>query len=74
MFNKGNVSLLMIIVLVFIGFGDKFLPQPLSTASFQTRTTINNFVIGMFPSWKPKTNPNQRTQDAVKQLDGGKGR
>ncbi len=66
MFNKGNFTLLIFLCLIFIGFGDSFLPQPLSSASLNTRTAINNFVVGMFPSWQPRTNPHQRTEEALK--------
>lgn len=73
MFNKGNMTLFVFLMLLFVGCGDSFLPKPLSTASLQTRTTINNFVIGMFPSWKPKVNPYQRTQESIEQTqEGGK--
>lgn len=67
MFNKGNVALLSILLLVFIGFGDKLLPKPLSTVSFQTRTTINQFILGMFPTWEPKVKPYQRTEKAIEE-------
>ncbi|RUT02480.1 hypothetical protein DSM106972_059580 [Dulcicalothrix desertica PCC 7102] len=69
MFNKGNMTLVFLLMLIFVGFGDSFLPKPLSTASYQTRTTINNIVIGMFPSWRPKTDPNKRTQEAIKEMN-----
>lgn len=69
MFNKGNMTLVFLLVLIFVGFGDSFLPKPLSTASYQTRTTINNIVIGMFPGWQPKTDPNKRTQEAIKEMN-----
>ncbi len=67
MFNKGNMTLLFLLMLIFIGFGDSFLPKPLNTASYQTRTTINNFVIGIFPAWRPKTDPYKNTQEAIDQ-------
>lgn len=69
MFNKGNMTLVFLLILVFIGFGDSFLPKPLSTASYQTRTSINNIVIGMFPAWRPKTDPNKRTQEAIQDMN-----
>ncbi|MDJ0619928.1 MAG: hypothetical protein QNJ63_24835 [Calothrix sp. MO_192.B10] len=72
MFNKGNFGLLIVLLLVFIGFGDSFLPKPLSTASFQTRTTINNFVVGMFPTWEPKTKPYERTESALEEAQKGR--
>ncbi len=71
MFNKGNFTLLMIFLLIFIGFGDSFLPKPLNNASFQTRTAINNFVLGMFPTWEPKVKPHQRTEKAIEETQTG---
>ncbi|MFQ4142697.1 hypothetical protein [Chlorogloeopsis sp. ULAP02] len=65
MFNKGNMGLLFIVFLIFVGFGDSFLPKPLSTFSLQTRTAINNTVIGWFPKWTLKTNPYKRTEKAL---------
>ncbi len=35
-------------VLIFIGYGDSFLPEPLSTASLTTRTKINQVLRGSF--------------------------
>jgi hypothetical protein len=69
MFNKANMTVLFILGLIFVGFGDSFLPKPLSIASYQTRTTINNFVIGMFPAWKPKTDPYKRTKEAINETN-----
>jgi hypothetical protein len=71
MFNKGNITLFVFMMLLFVGCGDSFLPKPLSTASLQTRTTFNNFVIGIFPSWKPKVNPYERTEDSIQKTEGG---
>lgn len=33
-----------LLLIVFIGFGDKFLPTPLKEASFNTRSTITNIL------------------------------
>lgn len=66
MIHKGNLTIIIIAVLVCIGFGDSFLPKPFSTYSLQTRNTINQLVIGLFPVWRPRINPHQRTE---KQLD-----
>lgn len=68
LFNKANMTLVFIVGLIFIGFGDSFLPKPLSTVSYQTRASINSFVIGMFPAWQPKTDPYKRTNDAVENV------
>lgn len=71
MFKQPTFFLLLIVSLVFIGYGDSFLPQPLSTASLQTRTAINNFVIGMFPNWRPKEKPYERTEKAIEDTERG---
>ena len=68
MLNKGNFAILLIVLLVFIGFGDSFIPKPLSSVSFQTRSTINGFLVSLFPTWQPKSNPNRRTERAVEQI------
>ncbi len=44
LFNLGLISFL-----VFVTVGDRFLPKPLNDASRQTRTSINQFFINMFP-------------------------
>ncbi len=73
MFKKPIISFLFILSLIFIAYGDSFLPQPLSTASWQTRTAINSFVIGMFPSWRPKEKPYERTEKAIDDTEKGGG-
>ncbi len=69
--RKTASTWLILLFLIFVGFGDGFLPKPLSTASLQTRTTINQFFTGLFPSWQPKTRPNSRTEKAVEGLEQG---
>lgn len=60
---------IFVIFLIFVSLGDKFLPEPLKGASVSTRTNINQFLVGLFPTKKFK-NPNQRTEEAVdKTLD-----
>lgn len=68
--NKKTILTILILVgMLFVGWGDRLgLPQPIADASTQTRTSINNFFVGLFPSRSPK-DPNQRTEDAVKELD-----
>lgn len=34
-------------ILIFIAYGDNFLPKPLSDASFATRNTINRILTGL---------------------------
>ncbi len=69
MFHKSWIPIYLVLILIFIGFGDKFLPQPLSGASYQTRTTLNSWMVASFKIWQPKTRPNERTEKAI---DGSK--
>lgn len=69
--RKTASTWLILLFLIFVGFGDSFLPKPLSKASLQTRTSINQFFVGLFPSWQPKTRPNARTEKAVDDLEKG---
>jgi hypothetical protein len=39
--------------IIFVGIGDKFLPKPLSTYSFNTRNMINAKLITLMP--KPRS-------------------
>lgn len=67
MSRKLPIPLLLLVFLLFVALGDRFLPQPLSGASLKTRTTLNQVVVGLFPSWKPKTQPYERTEKALEQ-------
>lgn len=71
MHRKTASTWFILLSLIFIGFGDIFLPKPLSTASFQTRTKINEFIIGLFPGWEPKSNPYSRTERALEETEKG---
>lgn len=53
---------------LFVGIGDRVLPEPMKTNSLNTRTSITKFVTGLIPNWKPK-NPNERTKEAVEQQE-----
>ena len=61
-------KILPLVILIFIGFGDRFLPQPLNGYSYKTRATINQFIVGLFPG-KDLRNPYQNSDDAVKQAE-----
>ncbi|AKG20301.1 hypothetical protein [Calothrix sp. 336/3] len=67
--KKTGTILLLILALVFIGFGDSFLPKPLSVASRNTRNTINQLIVGFFPSWQPKVKPQERTNKAIEETE-----
>ena len=69
---KSAIPLLLTVGLIFIGFGDKFLPQPLSGTSLKTRTALNQMMLGSFTMWQPKTRPYERTEKALEQEQSGK--
>ena len=68
--KKTVTPLVIILALMFIGFGDRVLPKPLSTASFNTRTALNNSLLGLFPTKKPR-NVYERTEKAIEQEEKG---
>jgi len=65
-------SVILLILLIFVGFGDSFLPQPLKGASLTTRVNMNKFFVGLFPTWRMKTNPNQNTNKAIDDIESSK--
>jgi hypothetical protein len=66
------IGILAMLTIAYIGFGDAFLPGAAGKYSYQTRAQLNALMIKVFPSWKAKTNPNQRTENAVEQMERGK--
>jgi len=66
--SKGNILILLILFLLFVTLGDRIPFKPVSNASLQTRTTLNNFMVGLFPKRQPK-NPNDRTKKAIEQQE-----
>lgn len=69
MTKKTVFTILILLGMLFVGWGDRLgLPQPISDTSTQVRSTFNNLFLGLFPARSPQ-NPNQRTEDAVKELD-----
>lgn len=59
---------ILILFVVFITLGDRLLPEPMKSASRNTRTSINEFLVNLSPQWNPK-NPNERTEDAIKEQE-----
>jgi hypothetical protein len=73
MFNtKAAIPLFLILALVFIGFGDQFLPQPMRSTSYNTRVALDRWMTNSFTLWQPKTDPNARTERAIQQQESGK--
>ncbi len=70
--SKTAIPILLILALVFVAFGDQFLPQPLSGASFRTRVAIDHWMTGSFQFWHPKTDPYARTERAIDRQETGK--
>ncbi|QIR35397.1 hypothetical protein HCG51_00630 [Tolypothrix sp. PCC 7910] len=70
--RKTATTWLLLLFLIFVGFGDSFLPKPLSSASLHTRTAINKFVAGLFPNWDLRSDPNARTEKALDDIEKGR--
>ncbi|MBK1986270.1 hypothetical protein A0J48_001665 [Sphaerospermopsis aphanizomenoides BCCUSP55] len=66
---KRYLPLIFIGTILFVAGGDKVFPGAIGKFSTQTRTSVNNFLIGSFPVWKPKTNPYQRTERELEETD-----
>ncbi|MCU0549238.1 MAG: hypothetical protein MUC48_07815 [Leptolyngbya sp. Prado105] len=66
--KKIPVGLILLVSLIFVGFGDQFLPPEIGKYSFQTRTAIDQIFVNAFPNWKPKTQPYERTEEAVRDM------
>jgi hypothetical protein len=61
---KTLVLPVLFVAFVFIGFGDRVLPNPLGSISLNTRTSINQFLLGLSPQIKSQ-NPDQKMEKAV---------
>ncbi len=66
--HRSKFSLLLIAALMFMLVGDR-LPEPVGSFSTQAKQSINGFVIGLFPSWNPNLNPNERTESQLKKAE-----
>ncbi|MBD1843550.1 hypothetical protein H6F89_09105 [Cyanobacteria bacterium FACHB-63] len=67
--NRIPVGLVLMLSVVFIGFGDQILPPEIGRYSFQARSTIDQLLVNAFPTWQPKTNPHRRTEEAVRDVN-----
>ncbi|MGF1673040.1 MAG: hypothetical protein ACFCUV_05045 [Rivularia sp. (in: cyanobacteria)] len=72
MFKNPSIILLLLVFVLFVGIGDRVLPEPMKSASFNTRTTINKNLLGLFPTWKSKLKPHERTNKAIENTEEGK--
>jgi hypothetical protein len=60
---------ILFLAIGYVGFGDQVLPRSVGQYSTQTRAAIDDMMIGAFPNFNPKTKPNARTEDAVRQTE-----
>ena len=58
----------LLFFILFVGFGDRVFPSPLSEASYSTRTSINQFLQDLFPTPEIR-NPNERTEKLIQNLE-----
>ncbi len=72
MLRKIPFGLIFLLTLVYVGFGDQFLPGSIGQYSTQLRARFDDMLVAGFPSWRPKSQPNARTQEAIKNLENGK--
>jgi hypothetical protein len=63
------MPLIIIGFILFVAGGDKIFPGAVGKASTQTRTAVNNFLVGLFPTWEPKTKPYERTEKQLEQIE-----
>ena len=67
--SKLPIGFLLLLSMLFIAVGDRVLPPAIGQYSFQTRAAFDRMLISLFRSWRPRTNPNQRTERAVEKLE-----
>ena len=72
MFKKSNFIVLLLLFAIFVGIGDSFLPEPMKSASLNTRKTINEKLVGLFPNRRSKLQPHERTRKAIEEAEKGK--
>lgn len=61
-------KILVPVLIIFVVFGDQFLPQPFSGVSSSIKQGANHFLEGLFPRYQP-VNPHERTEDAIDKMD-----
>ncbi|MEO1374943.1 MAG: hypothetical protein AAFW70_11595 [Cyanobacteria bacterium J06635_10] len=72
MFKKFYFIAALLLFLGFVGIGDSVLPEPMKSASLNTRTTINKHLMGLFPNRESKLKPHKRTNKAIEELENTK--
>ena len=72
MLRRIPFGLIFLLTLVYIACGDQFLPRSVGQYSTQIRSGFDEMLMANFPNWRPKTQPNARTQEAIKNTESGK--
>ncbi|MGI0482489.1 hypothetical protein ACN4EE_17110 [Geminocystis sp. CENA526] len=65
------VQLFPVYMIVFIAYGDKFLPSPLNNFSANTRNTINSVLVGAFRDDILENNKynNKKTDKVIEEVE-----
>ena len=71
MFKKSYFIFALLLFLLFVGIGDSVLPEPMKSASLNTRKSINKNLTGLFPNRKSKLKPHERTRKAIEEAEKG---
>ena len=72
MFKKSYFILALLIFALFVGIGDSVLPEPMKSASLNTRKSINKHLVGLFPNRRSKLKPHERTRKAIEEAEKAK--
>lgn len=67
----GLVKLSPIYLVIFVAYGDRFLPNPLKQWSYNTRETINGVLVGSFNQDMLKNSKynNKKTDEIIKEIE-----
>ena len=57
--------------IIFIAYGDRFLPPPMSNWSYTSRTSINQILLGSFPTDAIKNNKynNKKSDQLIEEVE-----
>ncbi|OKH14685.1 hypothetical protein [[Limnothrix rosea] IAM M-220] len=66
--TDNTIKLVVFLAIMFVLVGDIFLPEPLKSASKNTKSAINSVIIGVLPSER-FDDPHERTEKAVEELE-----
>jgi hypothetical protein len=72
MFKKPSIILILLVFVLFVAIGDSVLPEPMKSASLNTRKTINKQLIELFPTRESKLKPHERTRKAIEEAEQAK--